>query len=161
MYGTVQANSGSYQLRLEFQFQQAVERVWEAMTQPDALAEWLAHAELELVVGGKVQLRFANTGDVMNGTVTQVTAPHVFEFFWNSKDAEETPVRFALQHEGTGCRLTLTHTLARPTVLPEMMAGWHTHLEVLATALAGQAIAWPWGRWEELRDHYAQVCSEL
>ncbi|HWI53589.1 MAG TPA: hypothetical protein VNT01_15735 [Symbiobacteriaceae bacterium] len=37
-----------------------------------------------------------------------------------------------------------------------MTAGWHTHLEMMDPALGGRPVAWPWGRWEELRDKYTK-----
>ncbi|MED1731426.1 AzlD domain-containing protein, partial [Brevibacillus agri] len=61
-------------------------------------------------------------------------------YTWNSKDANESAVRWEL--------------------LPRMLAGWHAHLELLAKVLAGEQPAWSWSRWEQLREAYAQKWGE-
>jgi uncharacterized protein YndB with AHSA1/START domain len=152
--GIVQRIDGNYVMRFERHLKHPVEKVWAAITDPNQLVQWLARAEVELVPGGKFELRFDNTDSATLGTVREVSAPNLLEFIWNSPGAENTVVRWVLQPEGEGCRLVLTHTLAVPDPLPSMLAGWHVHLDILSTALIGQPIAWPWQRWEELHERY-------
>lgn len=143
-------------VRFERRLKHPVEKVWAAITQPSKLVEWLADADIEYTPGGKIQLRFGNTGSVMNGTVTHFEPQRLFAYLWNSEDAAATAVRWELQPEPDGCLLVLTHTFSTPDTLPSMMAGWHTHLEMMDPALGGRPVAWPWSRWEELRDKYAR-----
>ncbi|PWK12742.1 SRPBCC family protein [Tumebacillus permanentifrigoris] len=154
MEGTVQRIDGGYVIRFECHLKHPVEKVWAAITEPEQLVQWLARAEIELVEGGKFELRFDNTDSVIIGRVREVIAPTVFEFIWNSPGAENSVVRWELQHDAAGCLLVLTHRLTLPDPLPSMLAGWQVHLEVLTTALIGQPIKWPWSRWEELHDQY-------
>ncbi|HYF92508.1 MAG TPA: metalloregulator ArsR/SmtB family transcription factor [Symbiobacteriaceae bacterium] len=154
MNGIVQRTEAGWVVRFERHLKHPVEKVWAAVTQPERLAAWLAGGEVDLVEGGKIRLTFENTGSVMHGTVTRVEPPAVFEFIWNSEDADDTLVRWEVHPEAGGARLVLTHTFATPDKLPIMMAGWHTHLEGLSQTLTGAKFEWPWARWEELRGWY-------
>ncbi|HWI53590.1 MAG TPA: SRPBCC domain-containing protein [Symbiobacteriaceae bacterium] len=80
-------------IRFERHLKHPVEKVWAAITQPSQLAEWLADADIEYTPGGKIQLRFSNTGSVMNGIVTHCEPPRLFAYLWNSEDAATTAVR--------------------------------------------------------------------
>ncbi|WP_340673110.1 AzlD domain-containing protein [Brevibacillus agri] len=81
-------------------------------------------------------------------------------YTWNSKDANESAVRWELLPEAEGCRLVLDHSMRASEPLPRMLAGWHAHLELLAKVLAGEQPAWSWSRWEQLREAYAQKWGE-
>jgi uncharacterized protein YndB with AHSA1/START domain len=182
--GTLEEVDGKRVLRFERRLDHPVERVWAALTEPEQLAGWLAAAdELELVEGGRVVLRWLNTGDrhewesygvilpddfdpdaedVVTGTVTSVDAPSVLEF---DTDRFGT-LRWELREEGAGCTLTFTSEL--PADFPDemaaqTMAGWHDHLDLLTEALAGRPVV-DWSKqsleeWAQLRDRYAEVLS--
>jgi uncharacterized protein YndB with AHSA1/START domain len=164
MQGTIEQVAGGYVLRFERQLKHSVEKVWAALTQPERIADWLAQAEIELVPGGKLMLQFENTGSVILGQVKRVEPPHLFEYIWNSPQAEGSVVRWELHPEGNGCRLVMTHTFPEPAPLLELMAkmaaGWHTHLEGLGQVLQGLRFEWPWSRWEALHAQYLERLAE-
>jgi uncharacterized protein YndB with AHSA1/START domain len=54
----VQEIDGTYVLRFERRLGHPIEKAWKALTEPDLLAEWLAEADLELLEGGQVGLRW-------------------------------------------------------------------------------------------------------
>ncbi|MGI6359037.1 MAG: SRPBCC family protein [Bacillota bacterium] len=160
MNGTVSITEHGYLMRFERRMPHPVEKVWAALTEPERLADWLADATMELVPGGKLQLRFGNTGSVIDGQVVAVQPPTLLEFTWNSEGAENTLVHWELHPDGAGCRLILTHSFPDRAQLPSMLAGWHTHLEGLPQAVNGERVQWPWDRWEELHQQYRhQVCK--
>jgi uncharacterized protein YndB with AHSA1/START domain len=180
--GTFEEVDGKRVLRFERRLDHPVGRVWAALTEPEQLAGWLAAAdELELVEGGRVVLRWLNTAnrdewerydvilpddfdpeaeDIVRGTVTAIEAPSVLEL---DTDRFGT-LRWELRDEGSGCVLTFTSGL--PDEFPEEMAaqtlaGWHTHLDLLADALAGRPVV-DWSKqslseWAQLRDRYAKA----
>jgi len=83
--GTLETRDGRHVLRYERRLAHPLERVWAALTQPSELRGWLADADLELVEGGRVQLRWLNTDDegnaaVADGTVTALDPPRLVEF---------------------------------------------------------------------------------
>src|SRR5262249_4373894 len=60
-----------------------VERVWNAITQPEQIAQWWlpfdADITLELVPGGKYELRSHKDGFTLSWTVLRVQPPTLFE----------------------------------------------------------------------------------
>jgi uncharacterized protein YndB with AHSA1/START domain len=56
MFGTI-ANTGT--IRFERLCPAPIERVWDYLTRPELLAKWFASSEIQLEVGGSVELHFA------------------------------------------------------------------------------------------------------
>lgn len=169
--GTVEEIDGRYVLRFERRFKHPVERVWDALTRPERIAEWWGEGEveLELVEGGKYQVRttgppelveaiIAEAGEdalIAHNTVLRVDPPFLFEHTFGNPDSI---ARWQLQRDAEGCRLTLTHTEPPGFDLanaPRDLGGWHTVLERLGYALDGTPVPWEKEHWEEHRDRYA------
>jgi len=125
--GTIQQRS----LVIEQHMNASVSDVWEAIVQPNGLAAWLAPAEVDLRVGGKIVLRFENSDHVMKGEIRELQPPEAIEYSWAGGERGSV-VRFELAPEGDGTLLTLTHTLLEDGELAGFGAGWHHHLELLA-----------------------------
>jgi uncharacterized protein YndB with AHSA1/START domain len=148
--GTVETRDGQYVLRYERHLDHPVDKVWAALTEPGELVGWLAEAEVELVEGGRVVLRWQNTDDqgntaVMHATITRLEPPRLLEY---EGDIHGT-LRWELSEEGDSCLLRLTVITEG---VPEearslVMAGWHIHLEHLEDALEGRPV--DWARWDE------------
>ena len=83
-----------------------VERVWQAITEPEEIVQWLGEADLEPVEGGAVVLRWLNTPEqaVARGTVTAFDPPHVLELDTDIHGI----LRWELEEDGDACRLTFT-----------------------------------------------------
>jgi uncharacterized protein YndB with AHSA1/START domain len=127
------------------------ERVWRALTEPEELAGWLAPAEVELRIGGSVVLKFED-GDE-RGTITELREPELLAYTWN-EGRSDSLVRFELEPDGGGTRLTLRHTFEGEVDLPSYGGGWHHHLEQLMAQMTGTPIAWDPRRYRELKSEY-------
>ena len=83
--GTVEKEpDGSTTIRFDRRLRHPIERVWQALTDPDELRSWWGDTKLELVKGGPFQLRWRNTdehGDVatLDGTITSIDPPRLLE----------------------------------------------------------------------------------
>ncbi len=124
------------EVRLRAPLADPVERVWTALTDPDRIVEWLAEAELELVEGGRVELRWLNTDEegnsaVARGTVSKLEPPRVLELDTDIHGI----LRWVLDPADGGCRLTFTANLQAPDDWPN----------------------WPMDRWRFLHDHYERT----
>jgi len=77
------------------------EETWEAITDPDRLAEWLAgdRAELELEPGGDLRI------DDRDGFVEEVDEPRRLVFWWAAPDEESSRVEIDLEPEPDGTRV--------------------------------------------------------
>jgi uncharacterized protein YndB with AHSA1/START domain len=144
-------------VHLERSFDASPTELWQLLTDPAELAEWLCAAvELDPRPGGAITLRFGNSHTTIRGRVVRFDAPAVLEYTWRREDEPESVVRFELHATpaNAGTRLSVTHTRCNPGEIGEMAAGWHHHLELLATQLAGHPVAWDWARFTELHTQY-------
>ncbi|HEV8104582.1 MAG TPA: SRPBCC domain-containing protein [Gaiellaceae bacterium] len=98
------------------------EDVWDALTDPDRLAEWFANdVDFDLRPGGGASFRWSN-GEERSATVTEVEPERRLAFEWD----DEGEVQFTLDDDGDGTRLTVVETAP----------AWTTALELQASAFA-------------------------
>lgn len=132
-----------------------VEEVWAFLTDPRQLAQWLASAEFEAWIGGKITLHWnvfdhpsACDGEetTSHGTVLEYDPPRRLSFTWKEVGVESgalsarkppSVVTIELRPHGGGVLLTLTHTRLAANDVPGTGAGWHTHLDILESRLSG------------------------
>ena len=133
------------------------ERVWRALTDPEELAGWLASAEIDLRVGGRVVLKFEDGEH--SGTITELREPEVLAYTWDEARTNSL-VRFKLEADDGGTRLTLRHTFELEADLSGYGGGWHQHLELLAGHVAGAPVDWDWDRFRELKAEYAERAQQ-
>ena len=150
--GTVEKEpDGSTTIRFDRRLRHPIERVWQALTDPDELRRWWGDTKLELVEGGPFQLRWRNTdenGDVatLDGTITSIDPPRRLEISadWGSTAAGQpgtrTHLTWELEPDGDHTLLHFTNKVAAPDQDVPIAAGWHLHLDALATTLAGDEV---------------------
>ncbi len=98
------------------------DEVWDALTDPERLADWFAtEVELDLRVGGDATFRWGN-GEERHATVTGVEPGEHLAFEWD----DDGEVEFTLADDADGTRLTVVETVP----------AWSTALDVQALALA-------------------------
>jgi uncharacterized protein YndB with AHSA1/START domain len=183
-FGTARKDGDVYILSYERRLEYPLAAVWAAITAPDRLAEWLAAADqLELRVGGAVSLRWLNVPDdvgeweaegveldaadpaaVVHGTVTRLDPPRLVEYQTDRMGL----LRFELQSDGDATLMVFTNEIVLPDEFPaeQTLAGWHSHLDTLERALAGEPADWSrWTEnhledWKRLRGCYAAMSQE-
>lgn len=143
-----------------------IERVWAYLTQDELRRQWLAAGVMDLTVGAGFELTWRNdelsqTPSVrppgigeesrMTSRLTVVEPPHRLAFTW--EDGGE--VNITLTPQGEAVLLTLEHRRFpdRRTLL-QVAAGWHQHLDTLATVLARTPAPPFWEGWLRLQDAY-------
>ena len=98
------------------------EEVWEALTDPERLEDWFANeVELDLREGGDATFRWG-TGEERRAVITEVDPGHELAFEWE----EDGEVRFTLDDDADGTRLTVVETVP----------AWTTALDLQASAFA-------------------------
>jgi uncharacterized protein YndB with AHSA1/START domain len=143
-----QGPDGSTQIRFERRLPHPIERVWRALTDPAELRSWWGDADLDLTEGGRFALRWRNTdehGDAatLDGAISKLDPPHLLEISggWGSTAGPDlgtrTTLTWELEADDDQTVLRFTNTVAPPPQDPRTAAGWHFHLDALATALAG------------------------
>ena len=150
------------QARLSLVLDNHLDEVWAALTEPARLVDWLAPGEIELRPGGAAKLDFAESGVVIRSTVSAVEAPRLLEYSWSAPGEPERPLRWELEPLGASVQLTLTLTIPASEDAGRSAAGWAAHLEMLAAALAGVPIKFPFEVFKAARDEYReQLAAEL
>lgn len=137
--GTI-ANTGT--IRFERLLPGPPERVWNYLTRPELLATWLAQGELQLHLGGYVELRFDvieggggdKSGAVISGVVTRCEPPNSLGYYW-ADTATISNVIFELERRSSQVLLLLTHAHLPKPYIPTCSAGWHARLEILQEQL--------------------------
>jgi uncharacterized protein YndB with AHSA1/START domain len=98
------------------------DEVWEALTEPDRLADWFANdVDFDLRPGGGASFRWSN-GEERHATVTEVDPERRLAFEWD----DDGEVEFTLEDDAGGTRLTVVETTP----------AWSTALDLQASALS-------------------------
>src|SRR5690606_30786927 len=82
--------------------------LWRMLTEPQALAQWLAPGTIELRSGGAVRIDFADSGTVIDSKVLALDPPRLLEYSWSSGNEPERPLRWELNPVAGGTQLVLT-----------------------------------------------------
>lgn len=125
------------------------ERVFDAWVVPRTLGMWMfgsrvrdenvVRLDVDPRVGGQFSLKVERHGEVIDhvGRYLELNRPHRLHFTWAVKDQSDnvpSQVRIDIVASGSGCVLTLVHTMdAKWSDYAERTEqGWNTMLEALA-----------------------------
>lgn len=151
-----------------------IEKVWAYLTESDLRKRWIAAGDMDLRVGGAVELIFdhdelsdvkeevpekyrdvCDVGTKMHGRILAVEPPHLLSYTWSEEENGPSEVTFELAEMGDKVKLTLTHRkLFDNETLVGVAAGWHTHVDTLIDVLEGNALRPFWSRHMPLEDKY-------
>jgi uncharacterized protein YndB with AHSA1/START domain len=159
-------------VRIERLVKGPIERVWAYLTESDKRGTWLATGEMELRVGGRVDLTWRNSelsadrqpvperftkneGQQMIGRITRCDPPKLLSFAWGEDVASSSEATFELTPRGGDVLLMVTHTrLPNRGQMVSVSGGWHIHLDMLADRLAGRESPNFWSSFVHLEDVY-------
>jgi len=131
-------------LNLERTFPHPVERVWDAISSADAIAEWLFTCDFKPKIGHKFTFRTTPPeGSSWRGwtdiEVLEFTPPTRIVWAWESVDIPEpTRVIFELEPTPEGARLKLSHVGdSMEDDIASVSGGWPVKLDALVSHLGG------------------------
>ena len=145
---------GRVQARFGLTLENHLDEVWAALTRPDKIVEWLAPGEIDARPGGAVKLNFVDSGVVIDSLISEIEPWRVLEFSWSGPGEPMRPIRFELEPVGAAVGLVLTLSVPAEEDAGRAAAGWAAHLEMLAAALAGVPIKFPFEVFKAARDTY-------
>lgn len=134
------SQTATHEVHLERVLTATPERVWQALTDPAELSQWLAAAEVKPGPHGQFTLHFTHNDHVLNGQVIQWDEPHTLEYHWNPGHREASIVRFDLKPHPQGTLLTIQHRQLPASHAGEYWPGWQAHLDLLEGRYSGQAL---------------------
>jgi uncharacterized protein YndB with AHSA1/START domain len=159
--GTMERTAGGGVIRFERRLPYPIREVWDAITNPERLADWWLPFDADITVdlreGG--QMMFAGRGDeavTITFTILRVEPPMLLEHTHVDAGAH---MRWELEPVDTGCILRLRHFVADPDGAVDncYVVGLHTSLARLEPCLAGRPHAWDWDAFAEAQAHYATI----
>jgi uncharacterized protein YndB with AHSA1/START domain len=125
--------------RLEARLERIIEHdrraVWRMLTEPQALVNWLAPAEIDARKGGHIHIDFPESGAIIDSRISEFDSPGLLAYSWSSGAEPDRPLRWQLESLGTETRLALTLRLPHDEDIAKAAAGWDAHLEMLLAAL--------------------------
>ncbi|MGO0062899.1 SRPBCC family protein [Brevibacillus fluminis] len=157
MLAVMEQTENGYIARFERHLPHPVEQVWAMLTENDKLAQWFSELRVDaLRVGGVIKFGMPD-GTFLDMEILDLTPNSVLAYTWG-----EDRVRFELQKEHAGCRLTLIETIHQPTPhTPKDLAGWHVCLDVIGALLAGKTIESRKSEWEKVYPRYSELIDTL
>lgn len=152
---TLSRRSGAVEARMTRRFDHAPDEVWRFLTEPALLAQWLAPGKIGLEIGGEAALDFQDSGIVIRSKVTAFVPGRVLEYSWSSPGEPLRPLRWDVEPDGDGARLSLSLSIPEGEDAARSCAGFDAHLEMLAAALEGVPIKFPFLSFKAAREVYA------
>lgn len=160
--GTLERVGARLQGRMERLMAHDAQAVWQMLTLPDKLAEWLAPGTIEPRLGGAAKLNFTDSGIVIDSQVSAFDPPRLLEYSWSGPGEPARPLRWELHPaDGGGTRLTLTVSVPDGEDIARSCAGWEAHLMMLLAALEGVPMKFPFDRFKTTREQYKQMAAAL
>ncbi len=157
--GTITQADGYYEAKLERVLDHDQDAIWAMLTDPANFQEWLAPGEIELKKGGAAKLNFADSGIVIDSTVTEFDAPRLLEYSWSGPGEPLRPLRWETEAVEGGSLLRLTLCAPEDEDMARTCAGWEAHLMMLMAAIEGVPIKFPFDRFLSTREAYNQMLS--
>jgi len=163
MFGTI-ANTGT--IRFERLCPAPLELVWDYLTQSELLGKWLASGEIQLQVGGSVELHFdigtslgyAIDSRDIGGVVTHCHPPDSLAYYF-SDSITVSNVMFELERRSNAVWLLLTHAKLPKSLLATCGASWHAHLDMLIEQLQNQSPTPFDVIYESVAPHYERLAT--
>src|SRR5512142_3170867 len=155
MLGELHPAGDRWQLRFTRRLAHAPDKVWRALTEPQHLAAWFPSSiDGERAAGAVLRFRFPESAatDPIEGRMLAYDPPRLMEFAWGGD-----VLRFELEPDGTGTKLTLRDTLDDLGKAARDAAGWHECLDILGASLDGAGQRALGTRWPELNAQYAEA----
>ena len=154
-YGTIeQVNDSRWRLRFTRTLVHPQTKVWRAVTEPEQLARWFPTTiDGERAAGAPLRFTFPNDmAEPFDGEMLAYEPESAIEFRWGPD-----LVRIELRAVGEGTELTLLDTLEERGKAARDGAGWHTCLDALEAALAGEDEARAqMDTWAAVHPHYVE-----
>ena len=161
-------------IRFERVLDAPVATVWRYLVDPKLRGEWFAGGATDAHAGGTIELIFdhdnlsaddvpypekmcRSKGAKAREKIIRFEPEHALAFSWDG--GKEGVATFELFPDGERTRLVLTHSgISGPAGLANYGGGWHSHLAVLQTKLAGGEVR---NFWALHAQSEALVASEL
>ncbi|PVE17358.1 SRPBCC domain-containing protein [Arthrobacter sp. Bz4] len=154
--GRVERLRDGYVLAFDRQFDYPRSYIWNLLTEPARLAQWLGKLTPGWELGKEYALDMG--GDPSTGTVLQLNPPTSLQVTWDDNMGLESILEWRVLDCAGGALLQLRVRSETADFLTEGAAGWQLILDTLDAIAAGRTPG-PDADWAALRDAYATNTS--
>lgn len=162
--GTLAADGTFATLVFQRVYPHAPGHVWEAISTPDGLREWLlcSHAVIDGRVGGRIELVSGPARYHSSGVILAWQPPRLLEYEWNVAPVPEMPqgeraiFRFELTPNGDSTHLEVTYRRITLQTARGFLPGVHAFLDRLEAQLDRRPLPDWMQRFGELRAEYPE-----
>lgn len=158
--GRIRRSADRIEGRIERHLDHPPAAVWRMLTEPQAIAQWLAPGSIDLRKGGRVHVDFGDSGVVIDSTVLDLDPPRLLAYSWSSGAEPQRPLRWTLNEAAGGTDLALAVGLPAGEDIAKACAGFEAHLEMLAAALEGVPIRFPFELYLAKRRTWQELAAE-
>jgi len=152
--GTIRRIENCFEARIERFLEHDQVAVWKMLTDSSLLPQWLAPGELALSKGGPARLSFPESGTNVESIVTDAEFPRLIAYSWSNPAEPDRPLRWETVAVAGGTQLSLTIRIPDSEDIARACAGWESHLEMLAAAMEGVPIKFPFAHFKTAREAY-------
>lgn len=157
---------GRWTVILTRELSHPVNRVWEALTEPEQLRKWAPFtANRDLAATGEMIMTMIDGADSSEdvdhaGSVLESDPPRLLVYRWG-----EDVLRWELTATNGGTTLVLRHTLVDAGLTSAVAAGWHLCLDAANAMMDGIPIGPVVGQrakdygWDDLNQRYAEILN--
>ncbi|MBG6180522.1 SRPBCC domain-containing protein [Arthrobacter sp. CAN_A1] len=150
--GRIERLSDGYVLAFDRQYDYPRSYIWDLLTDPARVAQWLGKLTPGWELGKEYSLDMG--GDLCTGTVLQLNPPTSLQVTWDDNMGLESLLEWRVLDCAGGALLQLRARSETTEFLTEGAAGWQLILDSLDDVAAGRP-ARPDADWAALRDAYA------
>lgn len=129
------------ELQIEWVIYAPVVRVWETLTTPSYIGEWLGTVVSGSISSGSSFAIDHGDGYLCESTVVKSQALHALTYSWKFPDEPRTDVTWSLTHHGNSTSLTLTHS-GLTDLVSSYRHGWPVHLTFFEGSALGTPLPW-------------------
>ena len=154
MNGTLEHTDAGPRLRFVRHLAHPPDRVWRALTEAEHLKAWFPDTIVveRWEAGAPLRFEHEEMGMSFDGEVLAFEPQSLIELRWGTD-----VLRFEVEPDGDGTRLTLLDTIDELGKAARDGAGWHVCLDNLEHHLDGTARPWsPSDRWREVHPEYVE-----
>ncbi len=140
--GKITRETDGFKIVFERILSHRVDKVWDAISNPEKLKVWFTDIEMELKPESNLRILFRDAAKtVTTGKIIAVEPPHRFVWTWEGELAEWelTPL------QDNRCKLVFTYSKLSNRYTVGATAGFHTLLERLEMFLQGNLTLYPFG----------------
>ncbi|MHA7155380.1 SRPBCC domain-containing protein [Arthrobacter sp. TMN-50] len=150
--GRIERLSDGYVIAFDRQFDYPRSFIWNLLTDPARVAQWLGRLTPGWILGKEYSLDMS--GDLSTGTVLQLNPPTSLQVSWDDSMGLESLLEWRVLDCSGGTLLQFRARSETAEFLTEGAAGWQLILDALDDVAAGRTVR-PGADWAALRNEYA------